>query len=162
MLLPAWKNAARELFEGQFTFGDVVPHDALHAAFRLPEPKDTATIAEYKEWGLKVLGQMTALTEYLLEEKSMCLRALPGVGYEIVPPAKQTEYAEKEGWKQVRSGLRKMQRRLAYVDRSQLTHEQARANADAMAKAGALKQMISQAKRLKLAAPPEVKEIGKD
>lgn len=161
-MLPAWRNAAAELFSGQFGYGDIVPHADLRAALSLPKPTGRLTAEEYESWQLALVAQVDALSAHLLEEKNMCLKAVPGQGYLIVEPAKQTEYAMKHGLKRVRHELRKMGRRLSFVDRGALTHEQARENADAMAKLSFLSQTTRKANRMKFTAEPERKAVGKD
>lgn len=160
-LLPAWRNAAAELFAGQYGYGDIVPHDVLNASLRLPKPQGRITVEDYEGWRLSLLSQMDALAAFLLEERNICLKAIPGQGYQIVEPAAQTEFAMKHGMKRVKSELRKMGRRLSFVDRSALTHEDARKNADALARLSFLEQMANKAKRKRFVAP-EQKEISKE
>ncbi len=143
---PPWKNAAQELFSGKFGFGDMVTHEQINSAMSMPEP--TGTAEEYKAWALARMPQFDALAQWLLETHNMCLASVHGQGYRIVHPHEQTEYAQDTGMKLVRRELVKMARRLYYVDRSKLTHEQARDNADAMARAAFLKQQIGKAERL--------------
>ena len=161
-LLPPWRNAAAELFAGRYTYGDVVPHEELQVSLMLPKPTGRITCEEYEEWRLSLLGQVDALATFLLEERNMCLKAVPGQGYQILEPAKQTEYAMGHGMKRVKSELRKMGRRLSFVDRGALTHEEARKNADALARLSFLEEMAKKAKRKRFIAPPDQKEIGKD
>ena len=161
-LLPPWRNAAVELFGERYGYGDVVPHEELQAALMLPKPTGRITVDEYEEWRLSLLSQVDALGTFLLEEKNMCLKAVPGQGYMIVEPAKQTDYALEHGMKRVKSELRKMGRRLTFIDRSALTHEDARKNADALARLSFLQQMASKAKRKRFIAQPDAKEIAKD
>lgn len=144
---PPWKNAAQELFSGKFGFGDMVTHEQINSAMSMPEP--TGTAEEYKAWVLARMPQFDALAQWLLETHNMCLASVHGQGYRIVHPHEQTEYAQDTGMKLVRRELVKMARRLYYVDRSKLTHEQARDNADAMARAAFLKQQIGKAERLR-------------
>lgn len=159
-LLPAWRNAAAELFSGRYSYGDMVPHEVLQAALGLPKPTGKITVDEYESWRLALLAQIDGLATFLLEERNMCLRSVVGRGYEIVEPAKQTDYALKSGMSRVRSELRKMGRRLSFVDRSALSHEEARANADAMARLAFLSQQTKRAARMKIAVDPERKKIG--
>lgn len=161
-LLPPWRNAAAELFAGRYTYGDVVPHEELQAALMLPKPTGKITVDEYEEWRLSLLSQVDALATFLLEERNMCLKAVPGQGYMIVPPEKQTEYAVDFGMRKVRSELRKMGRRLSFIDRGALTHEDARKNADALARLSFLEQMANRSQRRRFIAQPEQKEVGKD
>lgn len=159
-LLPPWRNAAAELFGSRYTFGDVVPHDELQAALMLPKPAGRITVEEYENWRLSLLAQVDALCAYLLEERNMCLKAIPGQGYMIVKPAEQTDYAMKHGMKRVKSELRKMWRRLSFIDRSALTHEEARKNADALARLAFLQSMAN--KRKRFVVQPEQKAVVKD
>lgn len=158
MLSPPWKQAAAELFGNKYTFGQMVPHDELQAALNLPKPVGKVEVEVYERWRLALLSQIDALATFLLEDKNMCLRAVPGQGYQIVEPAKQTDYAMAEGMKRVKSELRKMGRRLSFVDRAALTSDEARANADALARLSFLNQQTNKARRLKFAEAPEDKE----
>lgn len=148
-LWPVWKQAAAELFSGRYTYGQLVPHEVLQEALRLPKPQGRVTVDEYETWRLALLSQVDALSSFLLEERNMCLRAVPGQGYMIVEPAKQTEFAASEGMRKVRNELRKMGRRLSFVDRSKLTAEEARANADALARLSFLNEQAGKVRRLK-------------
>ncbi len=159
-LLPAWRNAAADLFSGKYGYGDVVPHDELQTALSLDKPTGKITVDEYEAWRLSLLSQIDALATFLLEEKNMCLKSVPGQGYMILEPAKQTQYAMEAGIKRVKSELRKMARRLTFIDRSALTHEAARENADAMARMAFLRQQTKRAVRMKITAQPEAKKIG--
>lgn len=158
-LLPPWRNAAAELFAGRYSFGDIVPHEELQAALRLPKPSGRVTVEEYESWRLSLLAQTDALSAFLLEEKNICLRAVPGQGYMILEPKDQTEYAMGHGLKRVRSELRKMGRRLTFIDRSALSHEEARKNADALARLAFLQSMANKRKRFVM--EPDKKEIEK-
>lgn len=154
-LHPAWRQAAADLFGNRYAFGQIVPHEELQEALRLPKPQGRITVDEYEGWRLALLAQVDALATYLLEEKSMCLKAVAGQGYLIVEPSKQTEYAATEGMKRVRSELRKMGRRLSFIDRARLTSDEARANADALARLSFLTEQASKARRLKFTDPDD-------
>ena len=161
-LLPAWRNAAAELFSGQYGFGDVIPHDVLQEALRLPEPTGKLTRAEWDEWRLQLVAQLDALSDWLLEEKNMCLRSVRGEGYEIIPPADQTEFAMKQGRKRIRAELRKMGRRLSFVDHASLSQDERRSNADALARLSFMEQQFSKAKRTRFLAEPDRKGSASD
>lgn len=146
-LLPAWRNAAAQLFSGRYTYGDEITHEELQEALRLPKPTGLLKPEEYERWRLDLLSQVDALSDWLLEEKNMCLQSVQGRGYRIVPPSEQTEFAVKQGRKKIRSELRKMGRRLSFVDTSALTADQRRENADALARLSFMEQQFSKAKR---------------
>lgn len=154
VLSPPWKQAAAELFGAKYKHGDVVPHEELQAALGLAKPVGRIEVEEYERWRLNLLAQMDALSTFLLEERNMDLRAVPGRGYLIVEPKRQTDLAVSDGMKRVKSELRKMGRRLSFVDRTALSSEEARANADALARLAFLSQQAGKAQRLKFTASP--------
>lgn len=149
-MLPPWRNAAAELFAGKYGYGDIVPHADLLTAFYLPKPTGKITVDEYEQWRLAVLAQQDALAEWLLEERNMLLVAVPGQGYRITPPEQQTDHAMDRGMKRVRKEINRMARQLHYVDRTALTHEQARENADALARAAWLKSQFNKSSRIRI------------
>lgn len=161
-LLPPWKNAAAVLFGERYNFGDIVPHDELLASFSLPKPTGKITVDEYETWRLSVLAQQEHLSEWLLEERNMLLVSVSGQGYRICEPEKQTAEALERGMKRVRKEINRMARQLHYVDRSTLTHEQARENADALARAAWMKSQMNKSKRLRIGEDAKPKKIAKD
>lgn len=146
---PPWKNALATLFgPGGYTHGDLVPHAALQEALGLRRPSGRITADEYEGWRLKLVTQVEALSEALLECRNMCLQSVPGQGYRIVEPAMQTAFAVKQGQKGLRSALSKMGKRLSFVDRAVLTNDQAKENADALTRLSFLKTQVSSRRRL--------------
>lgn len=140
---PPWKNAMAVLFDqGGYTFGDLISHEKINEAFGMPEPKGKVEVEDFKDWQIRRLSQMEALSDALLEERSMCLQNVVGQGYRIVEPEKQTAFAVKQGQKGLRSALLKMGRRLSFVDRSALTAAQAKENADAMSRLSFLNTQV--------------------
>jgi hypothetical protein len=154
-LFPAWKQAAAELFDGRYVFGDVVPHEVLQATLGLPKPTGKVEVEEYESWRLSLLSQVDALTDYLLEEKQICLRNVIGEGYMLLKPAEQTAFAVKQGQKGMKSALQKMGRRLSFIDRTALSSEQAKENADALARLSFLKQQVRRARRMQIGEGPK-------
>ena len=141
--LPPWKNALAILFgPGGYKHGDLVPHTALQDALGLRRPAGRITAEEYESWRLRLVTQVEALSDALLEGRNMCLQSVPGQGYRIVEPERQTALAVKQGQKGLRSALSKMGRRLSFVDRAALTNDQAKENADALARLSFLKTQV--------------------
>lgn len=153
---PAWLNAALTLTgDRNLNYGDFISHEELNALLNMPEPK--TSLSEYKEWTVRRISQIEALSRWFLEERNMCLASVHAEGYRILQPSDQTQYAQESGMKVIRRELSKMARRIHYIDRSKLTHEQARDNANAMARAAFLKQQINRAARIKF-DPPSIEE----
>lgn len=149
-LHPAWKNAAAELFSGKYAYGDIVPHEELQAVLGLPKPTGKIEVEQYENWRLSLLSQVDALTDFLLEEKHICLRTVIGEGYMLVKPADQTSFAVKQGQKGLKSALQKMGRRLSFIDRTALSSEQAKDNADALARLSFLQQQVKRSRRIQM------------
>lgn len=146
--LPPWKNALTSLFKpGGYGYGDLIPHEVLQGALGLPKPTGRIQVEEYEAWRLQLVGQVEALSSALLEDRNMCLQSVIGRGYKIVEPQNQSEFAVKQGQRELVSALRKMGRRLSFVDRAALTAEQAKENADALARLSFLNSQVGR-KRL--------------
>lgn len=153
--LPAWKNAVAVLFSGKYTYGDIVSHEELRSALGLPKPVEKLHVDKVKQWEHRLLAQVDQLSAYLLEEKFICLRNVIGEGYMLVPPGEQTAFAVKQGQKDIKKSLRHMGRRLSFVDRTALTSEQAKENADALARLSFLQQQVKRARRMNMGDDPK-------
>lgn len=147
-LLPAWKNAAVAIESGRWKVGDLIRRDDLLELMELCEPVDRVTVESYKTWQLAVLSSIEALRDHLLRSCNMCLATVYGQGYRILPPREQTDYAMREGMKELRRDLSKMASRLTHLDRSALTAEQAKQNTDAMARTAAIADALRPVDRL--------------
>lgn len=144
---PPWKNAMAVLFgPGGYTYGQLIPHEALQDALGMPKPQGRITVDEYEAWKLRLVSQVDALSDALLEDRNMCLQSVIGQGYRIVEPERQTAFAVKQGQKGLRAALSKMGRRLSFVDRSALTTDQAKENADALARLSFLQTQVGRRK----------------
>lgn len=144
---PPWKNALTVLFGPDgYKHGDLIPHEVLQGALGMVKPKGKVDVEDYEAWRLRLVSQIEALQDSILEERNMCLQSVIGQGYKIVEPEKQTEFAVKQGQKGLRSTLTKMGRRLSFVDRSALTMDQAKDNADALARLSFLQTQVGRRK----------------
>lgn len=154
-LSPRWRQVAADLFATKYGYGDTVPHEELRQALGMPTPTGKVEVEEYERWRISLMGQIESLKAHLLEAQNMDLQPVAGRGYEVIRPEKQTELAMREGMKRVRSELQRMGRRLSFVQRAALTAEQARENADALARLSFLNQQANKARRLNFTASVE-------
>lgn len=154
-LSPPWKQAAADLFGAKYKHGDLVPHEELQAALGFVKPVGKVEVEEYERWRLGLMAQLDALFTFLLEERNMDMRSVQGRGYLIITPQRQTDLAVQDGMKRLRAELRKMGRRLSFVNRAALTADEARANADALARLSFLNQQTNKARRLKFTSEHE-------
>lgn len=139
-MYPPWREALEQFRKAGFAYGQVVPSQWFYDAFGIPMPKPDTPYERGREWELERLDQFTAMRKVLLEEDKMYLRAVR-IGYEIVLPSQQTALVYKTGLKRARKALRDMGRGLVNVDLVQLTDEQRKQNADALARLAQLKSI---------------------
>lgn len=132
--LPPWKEAVDKFIECEFEHGKPIPHEWFYSAFDLVMPQHCNTIHAAQQSQLRYLANMDGLKAALLEDHSIALRTVRGVGYEIVQPKDQTSWAMAEARADFRKALRVGSARLAFVQADALTDEQRKENMDARAK----------------------------
>ena len=137
-LFPAWRQTLAELEQAGIHAGQVISKRWLDERFGIREP---LTIQEAERNRFIFLRSMTSLREALLEKHQYMLRSVPGVGYEIIPPERQTDVALRDRGEQIRRALQTLAIELTYIRADELTDEQRRQNTGALAKVGALAGM---------------------
>ena len=137
---PRWRHALRVLVARGLADGDTIDKSELVKLFGLAEP---VTAADQQKFQLDYMAQMIPLRDELLEEHRIALRTMHGESaYEVLPPQQQTDYAMKEGQRELARAIRRMAKTVAYVRHEELTDEQRRANADAQARIAMLAGMM--------------------
>lgn len=139
VLHPEWKQALRMLIEMEPKPGDVISRDWLEEMLCLP---DARTAEQWQARQLKWLQQFERLRDELLTTHQIWLRANGDGGYEVVPPAKQTELAYSDYSRQAFLKLKRMATVAKNVRLSELTDAERRANTDALAKMSMLVGMV--------------------
>lgn len=148
-LYPSWRQALVRFRDAGYAYGDVLPHTWLYEQFEctgLLDPKITWEQAQKLQ--LKLLGQFTPFREALLDENQIDLQSVPGVGYELVPPADQSGRALKDTIKDINKAMRKGIARASSVNTALLTTEQRREHADNLTRLGMLRQLSKPAREL--------------
>lgn len=149
-LYPSWRQALINFRDAHFAFGDILPHAWLYEQFEctgLMEP-NKITWEQAQKLQLKLLGQFTPFREALLDQDQIDLQSVPGVGYELVPPADQSRRAVKDTIRETEKALRKGVARATNVNTAQLTAEQRREHADNLARLGMLRRMLKPPREL--------------
>lgn len=152
ILHPEWRNALRQIMDSDPQPGDVLPRAWLEELLDLPPARD---MAGFQQRSLKWLQRFEKLRDELLTVHQIWLRATDG-GYEIVPPAQQTETAYSDYSRAAMLKLKRMVHVAKNVRLSELTDEQRRANADSLAKMSMLVGMVG------VATLEDKREIGSD
>jgi hypothetical protein len=145
-----WRNASLKLTPEMLAPNAILRKDWLEEAFSLPKLEEAnglppAKVAGWlKQRELSYLRNMTCLREYLLEERKVLLRAVPSLGYEVVPPEEQAEYALEHRFSQAQKAVKCMVNEIRNTDLAKLTDEQRASHANSSAKAATLAGMIRQ------------------
>ena len=137
-----WRVAITAFDEAGFTYGDTVKRSWLYDAFGLDEPKPQTSLKQAQEVSLRFLSSFKALESYLLNERSMAFKTCYGVGYEIVTPTEQTEWADAEMEREMKKAFARGASRLVNIDHSRLTTNQSKENAEALARAGTMRALM--------------------
>ena len=139
-LYPAWKQARKELKDkGLLAPGTIIPKEVLLDMLGINE---ATTINQFQRNQLDFLREFDALRTSLLEDECVMLRAIPGIGYEVIPPEAQTDRAVQDRMYRVKKEVRKMCMELKHVQHDKLSNQQRAENANAIAKAGQFALMV--------------------
>ena len=110
----------------------------------MKHPKEASNVQEYQALQIEWMSCMTALKRELLETENLALKSVFNVGYEIVHPSEQTEWAMDVATHRIGLAVKEAFMRLRHVRVDELTDEQRKENADAKAKLAALTGMNRQ------------------
>ena len=141
-LHPAWRQAIKDFVSAEFKPGHVLDYDWLYAHFKIPQPSGSSSLNDAEQAQLRFLSAFKNFEETLLTDHQTALQNVRGIGYRIVPPKDQTEWAEKDGFSEIRKAYRKLGDRLSNVAIDQLSAEDRKKNADALARYAMLKAMV--------------------
>lgn len=119
--------------------GDVIPRSLIEDLLELPDAK---TVEQFKARQLKWLQQFERMRDELLTVHQIWLRSDGAGGYEVVPPARQTELAYSDYSRQAFLKLKRMARVAQNIKFSELTDAERAANANAQAKISMLIGMV--------------------
>lgn len=144
-LYPPWREALKSLELAGIQPGQTIEKKWLEEQFGIEDPK---TIPQAHKNQLLFLSCSVRLKEELLHKHSLMLVSLPGVGYQVVEPADQTNVAMRIRVAEVNHALTKLMDELSYVRLDELDDASRAANANARAKVGTLIGMAG--KKLKL------------
>jgi len=129
------ERAAREAMR-LFNYGDTIPKDWLLEKFQIEYPEQ-GTREEFEQVSFALLGAMSEFTE-ILKENNMILRNMRSVGWQIVTPAQQTEFAMQELGKDLKKSVKKAKERLTCIRLEQLSDKEKKRNAEALNNIAAL------------------------
>jgi hypothetical protein len=145
-LYPAWRQALQDMIEQKMLApGSLITREWLTDRFGIKKPH---TIAEYQKSELEFLRQFSDLREALLEDHSVMLRPNLGMGYEVIPPSRQTARAVNDRMRAIGREVRKLGAELSFIRVNELSDDERSANSDAQAKLGTLTQLLGRKRSL--------------
>lgn len=133
---PEWKQAADRFLADERAPGQMLEFAWLYEAFGMEPPEEAASVADYQKAQLRFLSSFKHFEKWLLEEQMLALRSRPGLGYEIVRPAEQAQWAAEFLHDKVTKEFRRAARRLAFTKVEELTDAQRQQHIDTMARIG--------------------------
>lgn len=134
-LYPAWRQTLVELEKASIAPGQTLDREWLERSFGLAPAQ---TIADYEKNRQLFRRFFWELRNELLAKHRLLLRAVNGVGYEVVFPEHQTARAMRERGEEINRALLKLADEVSYVRTEELDDAGRRANSDAVAKVGVL------------------------
>jgi len=156
MEYPAWREAISRLVRERRLEPEIVfDYAELYELFMIERPLPETPLGKAEKLKLQFLAQFKEFQAALLTEYQVALGNVRGIGYRIVPPADQTSWAEENGVGDMRKAIRKLSTRLTNVSLADLTIQDRRANADALARLGMLGGMLKQVREFKVIPPAD-------
>lgn len=141
----SWKIAAEKLIESKVQPGFVIEKAWLCSQFGLTEPRN---IAEYQQRAFEFLTDFERFRNYLLTEHKVALQSVQGVGYRVVPPNEQADFAVQHYGKKIKKQLSSMGRTLTNIDLARLTDAEKASAAVQQGKFVQLSMMVGGSKLL--------------
>lgn len=131
---PLWKNALAEFLKAGFKPGDLIPNKWFWEQFGLEMPGDKTPYDKGAKLQFQFLAAFSAFQKELLNEHMIDLGNVYGKGYRWIPAHEQTREAYTDGVKEIRTGIKRMAKRLERTNTALLTADQRKENSDALAK----------------------------
>lgn len=131
---PTWKDAVQTFLDSGFVPGEVVPHNWFYQQFGIIKPEECPDFYSSKDAQLMYMTHIEGLKRELLEEHQIAIKAVPGKGYEVVPPQAQTAWAEEALKTDLQKALRTSKARLVNIRLDELTDDEKKSNLDAQAR----------------------------
>lgn len=138
---PAWIEAVEDFVNAGFKAGDIIPHEWFYGVFGITAPQKCKTVDEAQKSQFAYLTHIEGLKAALLEEHLVALRSARGVGYEVVSPDQQTEWAMNEVRSELRKTFRNGNARLNNIQLEVLSDEQRKENMDARGRLATIRSM---------------------
>lgn len=139
-IYPAWRQTLADLELAGIEPGQTIDRDWLLTSFGIDAP---ATVAEVEKNQQAFRSFFWAFRQELLHKHKLMLRAVAGVGYEVILPKDHTQRAMRDRGEEINRALAKLADEISFVRVEELDAAGRKANNDAIAKVGALMGMTN-------------------
>lgn len=139
-LYPAWREVIKLFLDGNRD--EVLTYEWLYEHFRIAMPHAQMQYDDACKSDLAFLKAWKMCEDIFLVEHNIAFRNIRGIGYQAVPSADQTDWADKNNNDEIKKAFKKGLRRLKYVDLLKLTPDQRQHNADAMVRLSGLRSLL--------------------
>lgn len=131
-----WIIAANKA-ANEFTYGDIINKSWLMNEFAIDMP-ELGSQSDFNNANFEFLQNMEGFKTYLLEYHKMFLQNVRGVGYKIMLPSHQSDYAIVRLRNNVSTEIKKAMDTLTHINESMLTQEDIRKRDENQGKIAAL------------------------
>jgi len=144
---PLYRSAVKKLVDMKPEPGYRITKKWLDKHLELNQGK---TREDFKQYLMDYMHAVDQFKDELLREHCIAIKSIRGIGYEIISPSEQTNYAYQIGLQTILKGISKMVDTMTFVDKDKLTSDERQDNANGLAKAAMMVGMVKKTHRLKL------------
>jgi hypothetical protein len=152
------QQTAAEVIAANYGYGDVVTHEELWELLGIEKSHDKMTQEQFEALALKKFGMIEQLKTELIHNHKICLANVRKVGYVLVNPSEQADYALRMTSASISNAIKKGCTIANNINMTILTSSEKKHAIEASNKISSLEMMIAQ-KALDLEALARVRDM---
>ena len=152
------QQTAAEAIAANYGYGDVVTHEELWELLGIEKSHDKMTQEQFEALALKKFGMIEQLKTELIHNHKICLANVRKVGYVLVNPSEQADYALRMTSASISNAIKKGCTIANNINMTILTSSEKKHAIEASNKLSSLEMMIAQ-KALDLEALARVRDM---
>ena len=152
------QQTAAEAIAANYGYGDVVTHEDLWELLGIEKSHDKMTQEQFEALALKKFGMIEQLKTELIHNHKICLANVRKVGYVLVNPSEQADYALRMTSASISNAIKKGCTIANNINMTILTSSEKKHAIEASNKISSLEMMIAQ-KALDLEALARVRDM---
>jgi hypothetical protein len=152
------QQTAAEYIAANYGYGDVVTHEELWELLGIEKSHDKMTQEQFEALALKKFGMIEQLKTELIHNHKICLANVRKVGYVLVNPSEQADYALRMTSASISNAIKKGCTIANNINMTILTSSEKKHAIEASNKISSLEMMIAQ-KALDLEALARVRDM---